>query len=99
MSSAEFVKQYVARDFLNLIFGNSDNHGRNISFLKYEADITFAPIYDFAPMRADPEVITRTFKWGRECEHAGDVKFDLIAKELESYCEPNELIDMGVYNV
>ena len=35
MTKNEFAKQYVVRDFLNIVFGNSDNHGRNISFLKF----------------------------------------------------------------
>jgi serine/threonine-protein kinase HipA len=92
MDSAEFAKQYVARDLLNLVFGNSDNHGRNISFLKRESDIEFAPIYDFAPMKADPEMITRLFKWQRDCEKSGMVRFDKVAQELRHFCPPEELV-------
>lgn len=92
MSSTDFAKQYVVRDFLNLIFGNSDNHGRNISFLKYDGDIQFAPIYDFAPMKADPEMVTRLFKWGKQCETGGKVNFELVANQLTDFCEPLELI-------
>ncbi|WP_105213115.1 HipA domain-containing protein [Pseudoalteromonas sp. T1lg22] len=92
MSSAEFVKQYVVRDFLNLVFGNSDNHGRNISFLKFAGDICFAPIYDFAPMKADPEMVTRLFKWERGCERMGVVNFVQVANELKDFCDPAELI-------
>jgi len=93
MSSAEFAKQYVTRDLLNLAFGNSDNHGRNISFLKTEGDIRFAPIYDFAPMKADPEMVTRLFKWGRHCESSGHVNFRKVSSELTSLCPPQELIE------
>lgn len=92
MSSQEFAKQYLARDLLNLAFGNSDNHGRNISFLKLEGDIQFAPIYDFAPMKADPEMVTRLFKWGKDCEEGGIVRFDNVVKELTEYCKPDELM-------
>lgn len=92
MTQNEFIKQYVARDFLNLIFGNSDNHGRNISFLKFDGDICFAPIYDFAPMKADEEGITRLFKWGRDCEVGGQVNFLNVAEHLSDFCEPSELI-------
>lgn len=91
MSSAEFAKQYLARDFLNVVFGNSDNHGRNISFLKYQNDIQFAPIYDFAPMKADPENITRLFKWGANFEQAGTVRFDKVVQQLSHFAEPAEL--------
>ncbi|WP_143870684.1 HipA domain-containing protein [Catenovulum sediminis] len=92
MTQKEFAKQYVVRDFLNIVFGNSDNHGRNISFLKYDGDIGFAPIYDFAPMKADEEGITRLFKWGRSCEAGGQVNFSNVAKQLSDFCEPDELI-------
>lgn len=92
MSSFEFARQYLARDLLNLVFGNSDNHGRNISFLKFENDIKFAPIYDFAPMKADPEMVTRLFKWERGCERAGVVKFDNVVTELEDFGEPEALL-------
>lgn len=92
MSSQDFVKQYVARDMLNLVFGNSDNHGRNISFLKSENSIRFAPIYDFAPMKADPEMVTRLFKWEQGCEMAGEVDFKRVASVLDDYCEPAELL-------
>ena len=92
MTSEEFVKQYVARDLLNLVFGNSDNHGRNISFLKLDGDIKYAPIYDFAPMKADPEMVTRLFKWERGCERAGEVDFAKVADHLSPLCGPQELL-------
>lgn len=82
MSQFDFIKQYLTRDFLNIVFGNSDNHGRNISFLKHDGDITFAPIYDFAPMKADPEMVIRTFRWGNDCERAGRVQFDKIVAQI-----------------
>jgi serine/threonine-protein kinase HipA len=77
---------------LNLIFGNSDNHGRNMSFIKYEGDIQFAPIYDFAPMKADPEMVTRLFKWESGCENAGMVYFEAVANALSKYCAPDDLL-------
>jgi serine/threonine-protein kinase HipA len=86
MSAADFVKEYVARDLLNLAFGNSDNHGRNTAFLKLADDVRFAPIYDFAPMKADPEVVTRLFKWGDNCERGGDVDFVRVAERLSHLC-------------
>lgn len=63
MTAADFAKQYVARYLLNLVFGNADNYGRNISFLKIDGDIRLASIYDFAPMKAYPEIVIRLFKW------------------------------------
>lgn len=34
-----FVTEWVRRDLLNIIFGNSDNHGRNTAFVKAENQI------------------------------------------------------------
>lgn len=92
MSKADFVKEYVVRDLLNIIFGNSDNHGRNTSFLKLDNDVRFAPIYDFAPMKADPALVTRLFKWGRDCEKSGDVDFARVAECLNDYCPAEEML-------
>lgn len=64
--------EYVRRDLLNLVFGNSDNHGRNTSLLKSADSVWLAPVYDFAPMKMDLEGITRTTHWGT-FERGGDV--------------------------
>jgi serine/threonine-protein kinase HipA len=55
--------EYVQRDLLNLVFGNSDNHGRNTALLKSADAVWLAPVYDFAPMKLDLEGITRTTTW------------------------------------
>jgi serine/threonine-protein kinase HipA len=44
-----FIIDWVRRDLLNIIFGNSDNHGRNTAFMKADNEIILAPIYDNAP--------------------------------------------------
>jgi len=59
----ETLLEYLQRDLLNLVFGNSDNHGRNTALLKTDTTIHLAPIYDFAPMKMDPEGVTRTTRW------------------------------------
>lgn len=66
------LTEYVRRDVLNLVFGNSDNHGRNTSVVKSATEVSLAPIYDFAPMKMDLEGITRTTTWGT-FERGGDV--------------------------
>ncbi|CAM4118970.1 type II toxin-antitoxin system HipA family toxin [Corallococcus sp. ZKHCc1 1396] len=55
--------EYLKRDLLNLVFGNSDNHCRNIAVLKTDSTVRLAPIFDFAPMKMDLEGITRTTTW------------------------------------
>lgn len=91
-----FVLEWVKRDLLNIAFGNSDNHGRNMAFLRDEQKIWLAPIYDFAPMRADPEGIIRSTTWNRKGnspqEFAGEYRFDLIAESLSDLIEPSLLL-------
>lgn len=92
----QFVLEWVKRDLLNIAFGNSDNHGRNTAFLRDDNKIWLAPIYDFAPMRADPEVIIRTTRWSYKgtCpqESGGEYNFQQIAESLQHYIQPDDLL-------
>ena len=87
--SSQFVCEWLQRDLLNIIFGNSDNHGRNTSFLKKSGRIFLAPIYDFAPMKADPEVVTRSTTWGSPYEEGGEYRWEGITQNLAHWCEPH----------
>lgn len=64
--------EYVRRDLLNLVFGNSDNHGRNMAVLRSPDRVELAPIYDFAPMKLDLSGIARSTHWG-SFERGGEV--------------------------
>lgn len=86
--SSQFICEWLQRDLLNIIFGNSDNHGRNTSFLKKSGRIFLAPIYDFAPMKADPEVVTRSTTWGSPYEEGGEYRWESISQNLAHWCEP-----------
>lgn len=88
-----FVIEWVKRDLLNILFGNSDNHGRNTSFLKGDGFIKLAPIYDFAPMKADPEGIPRTTKWQQPLEVGGTYNFIGIAESLSDLVPKDILLD------
>ena len=90
----QFVCEWLQRDLLNIIFGNSDNHGRNTSFLKVNGQVTLAPIYDFAPMKADPEQIIRSTTWGSPYEEGGEYRWDQIANQLASLCKPETAMMM-----
>lgn len=68
----KLLLDYVQRDVLNLVFGNSDNHGRNTALLKSADAVWLAPVYDFAPMKMDREGITRATHWG-DFERGGAV--------------------------
>jgi len=75
----DLVFEYMRRDLLNQILGNSDNHGRN------------APIYDLAPMVMDDEGVTRTTKWPKQIEVAGQVDWKAACDEAAEWIEPDEL--------
>lgn len=83
--SAQFICEWLQRDLLNIIFGNSDNHGRNTSFLKKSGKISLAPI------KADPEVVTRSTTWGSPYEEGGEYRWMQITQKLEHLCDPHFL--------
>lgn len=82
----ELVFEYVRRDLLNRILGNSDNHGRNISITRSGGRLALAPIYDLAPMALDPEGISRVTKW-RE-ERLGEPQWRDVCAQLNPFAEP-----------
>ncbi len=88
-----FVCEWLKRDLLNIAFGNSDNHGRNTSLLKKPNGISLAPIYDFAPMKADPEGVIRTTTWGTPYEEGGELNWIRIAEKLENLCPIKKSMD------
>ena len=87
-----FVIEWVKRDLINILFGNSDNHGRNTSFLKSDRVIKLAPVYDFAPMKADPEGIPRTTKWKAPLEVGGTYDFIGIVESLSDLVPSHVLL-------
>jgi serine/threonine-protein kinase HipA len=61
------VVELVLRDAAALALGNTDNHGRNTSLLKHvDGQVRLSPIYDFAPMFLDPELVKRSTLWRSE---------------------------------
>ena len=89
----QFVCNWVQRDLLNIAFGNSDNHGRNSALLKKPNQIQLAPVYDFAPMKADPEGVTRTTTWGSPLEEGGEYRWPQIANALHELCPPEKVMN------
>ena len=76
--------EFVLRDAAALAMGNTDNHGRNTSILKPpEGGIALSPVYDFAPMFLDRDVIKRTLCW--RSEPPGDPPdWEDVCRHLES---------------
>lgn len=90
-SSTELVVEYIKRDLLNVIFGNSDNHGRNTSVLKTPAGLWLAPIYDFAPMVMDPEGVVRSTRWPRPLEGFSGLDWRAICQAQAHLTDPEEI--------
>lgn len=61
------ILEYVKRDILNRALSNTDNHGRNSSFLKINGHISLSPVYDLTAMRFfKGDFIVELTKWTSE---------------------------------
>lgn len=84
------VTDYLRRDLINKILGNSDNDGRNIAIIRQESSFRLAPIYDLAPMVMDDEGVTRTTKWPKDLERAGEVDWRGVCRALADITDPKD---------
>jgi serine/threonine-protein kinase HipA len=56
--------EYAKRDVLNLALRNTDNHARNSAVqTTLDGRVQLTPLFDFAPMFKDSEVIARSCHW------------------------------------
>lgn len=85
--SEALVCEYLRRDLANLVFGNSDNHGRNTAVLRTREGMRLAPVYDFAPMQLDPEGIIRSTYW--RASPRGDVDWRAVTAGLADHGRPD----------
>jgi serine/threonine-protein kinase HipA len=80
---AKDLLEYVRRDILNLCMRNPDNHGRNNAFLKDPVNgVTLSPLYDFAPMYLDDNVIPRCTRWGGYERYESEVDWQGVLAQL-----------------
>ncbi|MDF0730245.1 HipA domain-containing protein [Pseudomonas entomophila] len=84
------IFEYIRRDLLNRVLGNSDNHGRNTSIFREHGQFRLAPIYDLAPMVLDPEGVTRVTKW--DSERAGAPDWQGVCADLGDLLDPDALL-------
>lgn len=84
------IADYLRRDLINKILGNSDNHGRNIAIIRGTDSFRLAPIYDLAPMVMDDEGVTRTTKWPKDLEKAGEVNWLGVCRALGDLSDPDD---------
>jgi len=87
----ELIFEYIRRDLLNRILGNSDNHGCNTSIFRYQERFDLAPIYDLAPMVLDAEAVTRATKW--QAEKKGSPKWRDICACFSQWYAPDDLYE------
>lgn len=80
-SLPEITHELVRRDLVDVLLGNTDNHGRNRAVLR-GAQLRLAPIYDLAPMVVDPEGITRSTRW-RDHERGGRIDYPSVCRALD----------------
>ena len=61
------VCELVCRDAVAWALGDTDNHGRNTALLKpLDGSVALSPLFDFAPMYLDPELVKRSTRWRSE---------------------------------
>jgi serine/threonine-protein kinase HipA len=56
--------EFIRRDVLNQAMRNTDNHARNTAVQRtVDGVVQLTPLFDFAPMYKDPEIIARSCHW------------------------------------
>lgn len=56
--------EFMQRDVLNLAMRNTDNHARNTAVQRlFDGSVQLTPVFDFAPMYLDREVVARGCHW------------------------------------
>jgi serine/threonine-protein kinase HipA len=93
--------EFIKRDVLNLAMRNTDNHARNTAVQLVERRVQLTPLFDFAPMYLDPELIPRVLRWYRpdtrvELTDWADVLAALPVPDRERRMLAGELSQFGV---
>ncbi|MEO8642465.1 HipA domain-containing protein [Pseudomonas sp.] len=89
----DMVSEYLRRDLINQIVGNTDNHGGNLSILRGKERVSFAPIYDLAPMVMDIEGVVRITRWTTNIERLGSVDWGAVCARFAHRADPEWLFD------
>ncbi|WP_390957046.1 HipA domain-containing protein [Pseudomonas moorei] len=89
----DMLSEYLRRDLINQIVGNTDNHGGNLSILRGKERVSFAPVYDLAPMLLDVEGIVRITRWSAQIERLGSVDWEAVCARFAHRADPQWLFD------
>lgn len=84
--------EFMQRDVLNLAMRNTDNHARNTAVQRLlDGTVQLTPVFDFAPMYLDNEVIVRGCHW-RDEQGKIQENWTQIIETLESDDEERGII-------
>ncbi|MGO8994466.1 MAG: type II toxin-antitoxin system HipA family toxin [Polyangiaceae bacterium] len=82
------VRELLLRDVLDVAMGNTDNHARNTSVLKWpDGRVELSPVYDFAPMFLDQRMIARVSRWDGDRDFP---EWGRVADALEKTLDPGK---------
>lgn len=87
------LREYLRRDLINQVLGNTDNHGRNLSVQRETDSISLAPMYDIAPMVMDPAGVVRTTRWPDGIEQLNQVAWRRACQQLGRWVDGDELFE------
>lgn len=85
------LREYLRRDLINQVLGNTDNHGRNLSILRKSDRLCLAPMYDMAPMVMDQAGVVRTTRWSDGIEQLNRVDWRRACQLMAQWADPEEL--------
>ncbi|MGN6232876.1 MAG: HipA domain-containing protein [Trinickia sp.] len=57
--------EFIKRDVLDLAMRNTDNHARNTAVQLTGGKVQLTPLFDFAPLYLDSQLIPRALRWYR----------------------------------
>lgn len=93
------VVEFLKRDVLNIALRNTDNHARNTSIQRQpDGTVQLTPIYDFAPMFMDRELIVRGCKWrmaDREVIEWAEIVDNIALSEKDKGDVLREMLDFA----
>ncbi len=75
--------EFIKRDVLNQALRNTDNHARNTAVQRTaDGRVQLTPVFDFAPMFKDPEVVARSCIW-RDGKGVRQASWAQIVEQLD----------------
>ncbi len=92
--------EFIKRDVLNSALRNTDNHARNTAVQTLaNGCVQLTPLFDFAPMFMDPELVPRSCHWlsdkGARLQHWQQVVDALEIPDVQRSAVISDLVDFS----